>query len=200
MATKFYLAEIPDDFPATNVKFENMTKPLLAIPAKMVDGKPITIVGYINAGQKKYKANDYGFVEFNDNGADFAQFKDANMDTRYSVREKVSGDILGYLPLETGELVGIELNKGGSGTYTGTIPVNVKGDIGEGQSVTVTSTAPIMKCSGSKNVTASFTGTPKKSWTRMETSGQGTTDNYGLSAVLTPGVWEGTATFSCALA
>lgn len=37
MATKFYLAEIPDDFPATNVKFENMTKPLLAIPAKMVD-------------------------------------------------------------------------------------------------------------------------------------------------------------------
>ena len=76
----------------------------------------------------------------------------------------------------------------------------VKGDIGEGQSVTVTSTAPIMKCSGSKNVTASFTGTPKKSWTRVETSGQGTTDNYGLSAVLTPGVWEGTATFSCALA
>lgn len=110
MATKFYLAEIPDDFPATNVKFENMTKPLLAIP------------------------------------------------------------------------------------------VNVKGDIGEGQSVTVTSTAPIMKCSGSKNVTASFNGTPKKSWSRMETSGQGTTDNYGLSAVLTPGVWEGTATFSCALA
>lgn len=48
MATKFYLAEIPDDFPATNVKFENMTKPLLAIPAKMVDGKPITIVGYVN--------------------------------------------------------------------------------------------------------------------------------------------------------
>lgn len=31
------------------------------------------------------------------------------------------------------------------------------------------------------------------------TSGS-TTDNYGLSAVLTPGVWEGTATFSCALA
>lgn len=31
MATKFYLAEIPDDFPATNVKFENMTKPLLVV-------------------------------------------------------------------------------------------------------------------------------------------------------------------------
>lgn len=102
MATKFYLAEIPDDFPATNVKFENMTKPLLAIPAKMVDGKPITIVGYINAGQKKYKANDYGFVEFNDNGADFAQFKDTNMDTRYSVREKVSGDILDTCRLKPG--------------------------------------------------------------------------------------------------
>ena len=82
MATKFYLAEIPDDFPATNVKFENMTKPLSAIPAKMVDGKPITIVGYINAGQKKYKANDYGFVEFNDNGSSFVQFKNTDMDTR----------------------------------------------------------------------------------------------------------------------
>lgn len=40
MATKFYLAEIPDDFPATNVKFENMTKPLLAIPPKMVGQQP----------------------------------------------------------------------------------------------------------------------------------------------------------------
>ena len=40
MATKFYLAEIPDDFPATNVKFENMTKPLSAIPAKMVGQQP----------------------------------------------------------------------------------------------------------------------------------------------------------------
>lgn len=107
MATKFYLAEIPDDFPATNVKFENMTKPLSAIPAKMVDGKPITIVGYINAGQKKYKANDYGFVEFNDNGSSFVQFKNTDMDTRYSVAQKASGDVLGYLPLETGELVGI---------------------------------------------------------------------------------------------
>lgn len=111
MATKFYLAEIPDDFPATNVKFENMTKPLLAIPAKMVDGKPITIVGYINAGQKKYKANDYGFVEFNDNGSSFVQFKNTDMDTRYSVAQKASGDVLGYLPLETGELVGIVREK-----------------------------------------------------------------------------------------
>ena len=51
-----------------------------------------------------------------------------------------------------------------------------------------------------KSVTATFTGTPKKSWSRTETSGTGTTDNYGLSAVLTPGTWEGTATFSCALA
>lgn len=111
MATKFYLAEIPDDFPATNVKFENMTKPLSAIPAKMVDGKPITIVGYINAGQKKYKANDYGFVEFNDNGSSFVQFKNTDMDTRYFVAQKASGDVLGYLPLETGELVGIVREK-----------------------------------------------------------------------------------------
>lgn len=113
---------------------------------------------------------------------------------------KVNATVTPSYTLTVPESIALTNNKGGSGTYTGTIPVNVKGDIGEGQSVTVTSTAPIMKCSGSKNVTASFTGTPKKSWTRVETSGQGTTDNYGLSAVLTPGVWEGTATFSCALA
>lgn len=57
MATKFYLAEIPDDFPATNVKFENMTKPLLAIPPKMVDGKPITIVGYIDGTSSDYSVS-----------------------------------------------------------------------------------------------------------------------------------------------
>lgn len=111
MATKFYLANMPDDFPATKVKFGNMSKSLPAIPADMVDGKPITIVGYINTDQKKYKANDYGFVEFNDDGANVVQFKDANMDTRYAVKEKASGDILGYLPLETGELVGIVREK-----------------------------------------------------------------------------------------
>ena len=33
------------------------------------------------------------------------------MDTRYAVKEKASGDILGYLPLETGELVGIVREK-----------------------------------------------------------------------------------------
>ena len=62
MATKFYLAEIPDDFPATNVKFENMTKPLLAIPAKMVDGKPITIVGYINPSQRNCSSQNHRYA------------------------------------------------------------------------------------------------------------------------------------------
>lgn len=113
---------------------------------------------------------------------------------------KVNATVTPSYTLTVPESITLTNVKGGSGTYTGTIPVNVKGDIGEGQSVTVTSTAPIMKCSGSKNVTATFTGTPKKSWSRTETSGTGTTDSYGLSAVLTPGTWEGTATFSCALA
>lgn len=113
---------------------------------------------------------------------------------------KVNATVTPSYTLTVPESITLTNAKGGSGIYTGTIPVNVKGDIGEGQSVTVTSTAPIMKCSGSKNVTATFTGTPKKSWSRTETSGTGTTDNYGLSAVLTPGTWEGTATFSCALA
>ena len=185
MATKFYLAEIPDDFPATNVKFENMTKPLLAIPAKMVDGKPITIVGYINAGQKKYKANDYGFVEFNDNGSSFVQFKNTDMDTRYSVAQKASGDVLGYLPLETGELVGIvrEKEKPILLLIIAVIVVSVDGG-------TMTNTA-------GKTAAVTVSNQTKSKWSRADLLNDGTSATCKVSAELDPGHWTGTATFSC---
>ena len=112
---------------------------------------------------------------------------------------KVNATVAPSYTLTVPESITLNGAKTGTGVYTGTIPVTVKGDIGEGQSVTVTSTAPTMKCSGSKNVTATFTGTPKKTWSRTEAANTGTTENYMLSAMLTPGVWEGTATFSCAL-
>lgn len=113
---------------------------------------------------------------------------------------KVNATVAPSYTLTVPESITLTSTKTGTGTYTGTIPVNVKGDIGEGQTVTVTSTAPTMKCAGAKNVTATFTGTPKKTWSRTEAASNGTTENYALSATLTPGTWEGTATFSCALA
>lgn len=222
MATKFYLAEIPDDFPATNVKFENMTKPLLTIPAKMVDGKPITIVGYINAGQKKYKANDYGFVEFNDNGADFAQFKDANMDTRYSVREKVSGDILGYLPLETGELVGIVREKEKPillliiaviaalvllvALITASLYKMVNKPLDGSGSDASSASSEIVIADGEaydgtmdngKTAAVTVSNQTKSKWSRADLLNDGTSATCKVSAELDPGHWTGTATFSC---
>lgn len=222
MATKFYLAEIPDDFPATNVKFENMTKPLLAIPPKMVDGKPITIVGYIDAGQKKYKANDYGFVEFNDNGADFAQFKDANMDTRYSVREKVSGDILGYLPLETGELVGIVREKEKPillliiaviaalallvALITASLYKMVNKPLDGSGSDASSASSEIVIADGEaydgtmdngKTAAVTVFNQTKSKWSRADLLNDGTSATCKVSAELDPGHWTGTATFSC---
>lgn len=75
---------------------------------------------------------------------------------------KVNATVAPSYTLTVPESITLTGAKTGTGVYTGTIPVTVKGDIGEGQSVTVTSTAPTMKCSGSKNVTATFTGTAKE--------------------------------------
>lgn len=112
---------------------------------------------------------------------------------------KVRATVVSSYVLTVPESIILTSTKTGTGVYTGAIPVNVRGDIGEGQTVTVTSTAPAMKCTGSKDVTATFTGTPKKTWSREDTANNGTTENYALSASLTPGVWEGTAMFSCTL-
>lgn len=89
----------------------------------------------------------------------------------------------------------------GTGEKTATIAVNVKGDIAENQVVTVKTTAPTMKCTGSKDVTATVTA-PKTTWNRADVianANAGTTSNYTVSATLTPGEWTGTAVFACTL-
>lgn len=89
----------------------------------------------------------------------------------------------------------------GTGEKTATIPVCIKGDIGENQKVTVTTVAPVMKSAGSADVTATIDA-PKTEWNRADviaTSNEGTTSNYTVKATLTPGEWDGTVTFNCAL-
>lgn len=169
-----------------------MTKPLSAIPAKMVDGKPITIVGYINAGQKKYKANDYGFVEFNDNGSSFVQFKNTDMDTRYFVAQKASGDVLGYLPLETGELVGIVREK--------EKPILlIIAVIAALVLLVALITASLYKMVN-KPLDGSGSDASSASSEIVIADGEaydGTSATCKVSAELDPGHWTGTATFSC---
>lgn len=89
----------------------------------------------------------------------------------------------------------------GTGEKTATIPVNVKGDIAENQIVTVKTTAPTMKCTGAKEVTATVTA-PKTTWNRADVianTNAGTTSDYTVKATLTPGAWTGTAVFNCTL-
>ena len=49
----------------------------------------------------------------------------------------------------------------GTGSYTGTIAVNIKGDVAANQTVTVAATAPTMKDTAGNSVAATFTSTPK---------------------------------------
>lgn len=89
----------------------------------------------------------------------------------------------------------------GTGEKTATIPVCIKGDIGENQKVTITTVAPVMKATGSADVTATVDA-PKTEWNRADVianNNKGTTSNYMVKATLTPGEWTGTATFNCTL-
>ena len=96
----------------------------------------------------------------------------------------------------------------GTGIYTNTehCKVNLRGDIRENQTVTVSVTNPVMKCTGSRDVTANVDTSSKTVWTRDDmkvgdtVGATGTDTIYPVSAELTPGDWEGTATFNCTLA
>ena len=83
---------------------------------------------------------------------------------------------------------------GGAGTYSSN---SVAGDVGESQVVTVTTTAPTMKRTGSKDVVATVT-TPKITWSRDEILAA-TASTYTVKADLTPGAWAGAMTFNCTL-
>lgn len=87
----------------------------------------------------------------------------------------------------------------GSGAKSATIPVLIKGDIAEEANVVVTTEAPTMKRTGSKDVTATVTEPDKTTWSRTACAGDGTKRNYTVSANLTPGDWKGTMTFNCSL-
>ena len=103
------------------------------------------------------------------------------------------------------ESVTLTSASGGTGTYTGSISVNIKGDIGANQTVTLTATAPTMTEKASKTTAAgafAANPAPKTKWTRADLTANhnaGTTTTYTVSASLTPGSWTGTATFVCTL-
>lgn len=109
---------------------------------------------------------------------------------------KVNATVTPSYTLTVPESITLTNNKGGSGTYTGTIPVNVKGDIPLKGTVQVKTTATPLQAKGSVDVPMTI-ATPKVEWNRTEMLGDGTSSDYSVSAVLAPGDWTGTVTFEC---
>lgn len=131
--------------------------------------------------------------------AKIAEYK-ANQSTNPSGSTNVTATVSGSYTLVVPQTVAMT-GADGTGEKTATIPVCIKGDIGENQKVTVTTVAPVMKSAGSADVTATIDA-PKTEWNRADVianSNEGTTSNYTVKAMLTPGEWDGTATFNCTL-
>lgn len=104
--------------------------------------------------------------------------------------------------------------KTGSGLYANTedCVVNLKGDIGKDQTLTVTTSTPVLKCAGSPDETATIDTSAKSVFTRDDlfagavrsddgkySEPTGTSIVYPVSAKLTPGNWVGTVVFGCNL-
>lgn len=92
-------------------------------------------------------------------------------------------------------------NVAGSGEYTKSFEVIVKGDVPEDATVTITANNPTLKAAGAKDVTATLT-MDKTQWNRTDiiaNSGEGTASNCNLKATLTPGTWTGTMTYNIVL-
>lgn len=131
--------------------------------------------------------------------AKIAEYK-ANQSTNQTGSTNVTATVSGSYTLVVPQTVAMT-GADGTGEKTATIPVCIKGDIGENQKVTVTTVAPVMKSAGSADVTATIDA-PKTKWNRADVianSNEGTTSNYTVKAMLTPGEWDGTATFNCTL-
>lgn len=99
---------------------------------------------------------------------------------------KVNATVTPSYTLTVPESITLTNNKGGSGTYTGTIPVNVKGDIPLKRTVQVKTTATPLQAKGSVDVPMTI-ATPKVEWNRTDMLGNGTSSDYSVSAVLAPG-------------
>lgn len=115
-----------------------------------------------------------------------------------SASTALTADVSSGYSITVPESVTMTSTSSGAGTYTGTIPVNIKGDIATVESVVLTASAPTMTTTGG-SVKGSFSSTPKTKWTRTDMANSGTTSNYVVKATLTPGSWKGTAVFTCTL-
>ena len=108
-------------------------------------------------------------------------------------------DVTSGYTITVPETVALSKSTDGSGTYTGTIPVNLKGSVGSNEKVTVTTTVTDMTDASGTKAPVTFTAKPKTVWSYSDLLNGGTTSNYVVSATLTAGSWKGTATFSCTM-
>ena len=88
------LRKINDETKTKNVSFKNLDDKVLVIHPDEVDEDKSTIIGYIDVSQKKFKDNQKYCIRLG-LGDDEAYF---------DVMHKAQGKIIGYLPVDAGEL------------------------------------------------------------------------------------------------
>jgi len=73
-------------------------------------------------------------------------------------------DVTSGYTITVPETVALSKSTDGSGTYTGTIPVNLKGSVGSNEKVTVTTTVTDMTDASGTKAPVTFTAKPKTVW------------------------------------
>lgn len=126
--------------------------------------------------------------------------EDATINSNTTQDVKVTATVGSSFEVTIPKEITLTSDKTGTGTYTGSIPVTVKGDIGTNQLITVDTNDSVSLADSTEASTEAITATITKDETEFDfntlTGGQTATANHSVSANLTPGTWEGTATFS----
>lgn len=92
MSTRYFLSAVPDGIKTQKVLFKNLPNKVVVIDPKEVDEADADILGRLDKDQKKFKADD----------GDYIQFESEDESTRYNLYEKPKGETVGYLLVKDG--------------------------------------------------------------------------------------------------
>lgn len=101
MSTRYFLSAVPDGIKTQKVLFKNLPNKVVVIDPKEVDEADADILGRLDKDQKKFKADD----------GDYIQFESEDESTRYNLYENPKGVTVGYLLVKDGGLIAVEEKK-----------------------------------------------------------------------------------------
>lgn len=125
--------------------------------------------------------------------------EDATINSNTTQDVKVTATVGSSFEVTIPKEITLTSDKTGTGTYTGSIPVTVKGDIGTNQLITVDTNDSVSLADSTGASTEAITATITKDETEFDfddlTGGKTASASHSISAELMPGTWEGKATF-----